>query len=86
MAATTLPEADQFRCDNYLTCGEVVLKLESLADTYARARAKGWHIFDGFTIGWVEVHWVLGPICVGARRRRPREPVSRQVPGQEPLF
>jgi len=86
MAATTLPEADQLRCDNYVLCREVTLRLSSQEETYARARVKGWHIFDGFTIGWVEVHWVLGPACVGAHRRGPREPVSQQIPGQEPLF
>lgn len=52
-------------------------------DSYARARAKGWHVYQGPTNGGAEVSWVLCPECVGARTRLPRAPAV--LPGQEEL-
>lgn len=72
------------RCDHWADCGEEVTDQGTIQATLARARAKGWHIFDGATNSGTLVTWVLGPQCVGQRGRPPRPP--EVLPGQESLF
>lgn len=72
-------------CDNYATCNEMVVDRGGASETRLAARAKGWHIFDGLTQGGVEHHAVLGPQCVGSRRRS-LDPAPPHQPGQRELF
>lgn len=71
-------------CDNYTICGEWVAGQGTEAATLARARARGWHIYEGQTHGGKDVRWVLGPFCVGARGRL--APAPRVLDGQGELF
>jgi hypothetical protein len=71
-------------CDNYATCGELILEQGTQQVTETMARVKGWHCFDGYnTNGDPHVH-ILGPRCVGTSRRL--EPAPQVLPGQEKLF
>jgi hypothetical protein len=72
-------------CDNYSTCNEVMFDRGSEVATKTRARAGGWHIFDGTTIGGAEHHATLGPVCAGMRRRA-LDPAPPLQPGQIELF
>lgn len=71
-------------CDNYSTCNEVMFDRGGDHATRARARAAGWHLFDGLTYGGEAHQAVLGPLCVGARRRLAPAPAAQ--PGQPGLF
>jgi hypothetical protein len=71
------PGEDSLICDNYLDCGEF-LRYGGVQG-FDRARAKGWHIFQG-----PEQLFLLGPQCVGMRFRLP--PAPPVLPGQEELF
>lgn len=71
-------------CDNYRTCQEKMPEQGTWIQTQARARAAGWHIYDGATIIGIPVRYVLGPACVGQRSRLPKAP--DHLPGQEELF
>jgi len=72
-------------CDNYATCHEMVLDRDGAVATEAVARAKGWHIFDGTTVGGQEHRAVLGPACVGGHRRA-LDPAPSPQAGQLELF
>lgn len=71
-------------CDNYRICREKLPEQGTEAQTVARARAAGWHIYDGETIIGIPVRYILGPACVGQRGRLPKAP--EHLPGQEELF
>lgn len=70
-------------CDNHATCGEVLWDQGSQALTETVARVKGWHLFDGTTMGGTLHKAALGPRCVGTRRR---DPAPEVLDGQEGLF
>lgn len=72
-------------CDNYSDCNEVMFSRGAKPATVIFARAKGWHIYDGNTIGGAELHATLGPQCVGAHRRALAPPPPLR-PGQIELF
>lgn len=86
MTASTDPQEsdDDLLCDNFLICRSYVFKLNTLTLTLAVARARGWHVFDGTTIGGADVKAVLCPMCVGQRNRLAAAPAL--LPGQEELF
>lgn len=71
-------------CDNYDLCGNTFPEQGSVGDTLARARVRGWHVFQGRTYGFMLVNWYLCPECVGKRARLPKAPAV--LPGQEELF
>jgi hypothetical protein len=75
---------DELRCDNYDTCREKLRFFGDRVTGEARARAKGWHIFRGFTCGGTPHEAMLGPICVGPRRLI--RPAPGPLPGQELLW
>lgn len=56
-------------CDNWEICGQAVADRGSADVTEARARAGGWHIFQGTTYGGQEHRAVLCPKCIGMRGR-----------------
>jgi hypothetical protein len=72
-------------CDNYSTCNSVVLSLKTPEATETKARVRGWHIFDGTTLGGRPHRGVLCPRCVGPSRP-PVGSLSKVLPGQEELF
>ena len=55
-------------CDNYRVCHGIVVDQGSEKDTEARARARGWHIFHGETMGGDVTYNVLCVQCVGSSR------------------
>lgn len=67
-------------CDRYATCGEYVL--DRGPDTQNVARAKGWHLWRGTTMGNREQEVILGPKCVEAGRRmlKSTDPLPNQYP------
>ncbi len=77
----TGPQAGDLTCDNYPDCGEW---LAYVTTSFDRARAKGWHVYQGETSAGVAVTWILGPVCVGKRARLSIPP--KVLPGQEELF
>lgn len=72
-------------CDNWVTCGQSVADRGSAATTAARARAAGWHIFQGTTQGGWEHRAVLCPSCIGMRGRALR-PAVPPLDSQLELF
>lgn len=68
-------------CDNYSVCNSY------LADgiTPERARAKGWHMFDGTDQGGREHKAVLCPRCIDTKRRA-LDPAPPLQPGDQELF
>jgi hypothetical protein len=70
-------------CDNYATCSELLWDQGSKEHTEAVARVKGWHLFDGLTIGGAQHVAKLGPKCVGTSRK---ESAPQILAGQEELF
>jgi hypothetical protein len=70
-------------CDNHATCGELVWDQGGKEHTEAVARVKGWHLFDGLTMGGAPHKAALGPRCVGTSRR---EAAPQVLAGQEELF
>lgn len=77
------PEEVGLRCDNYAICHSEITEQGSRAATAERARAKGWHLFDGVTLGGSRLISVLCRQCVG---RRQLERAPETLPGQEELF
>lgn len=69
-------------CDHYTECGEWIRYGGN--DGFDRVRVKGWHIYEGVTIGGQMVTYLLGPDCVGRRKRL--DPAPPVLPGQEGLF
>ena len=72
-------------CDNYATCNSYVYELASTQATTSKARAAGWHIFTGTTVGGKSHQGVLCPKCVGPNRPR-LSPAPNVMDGQESLF
>lgn len=70
-------------CDNHATCGELLWDQGGKELTEAVARVKGWHLFDGVTMGGDKHVAKLGPRCVGTTRPTP---ASKVLEGQEELF
>jgi len=67
-------------CDNYDVCEFSFYDHGGEQETIKVARSRGWHIFDGTTIGGQEHKGILCPRCAGSRRRAlPRTTV--QLPG-----
>lgn len=58
------------KCDNYATCRSSMWSQGEWGLTTSIARAKGWHIFDGETIGGKPMSAILCPQCVGTNRSR----------------
>ena len=69
------------RCDNYSVCGGDM----PLAVSEDSARAKGWHIFHGTTIGGAPADGVLCPDCAKSSRTQGRR-LGVPPAGMEPLF
>lgn len=72
-------------CDNYSACNSMLLDQGSDKANEAHARAKGWHIWDGFTIGGKRKHVVLCSRCVESKRRA-LAPSPEAFDGQLNLF
>lgn len=68
-------------CDNYETCGSVAQWRGSTQATYQSARVKGWHIFQGSTMGGAQLTAVICDKCIGTNRSR-LEPAPKVLPGQ----
>jgi len=68
MPGRSLP---QLRCDNFEVCGSMRFTTEERDKEFAKARVKGWHIFDGETHGGKRLMSVLCDKCVGTSRSRP---------------
>ena len=61
--------SENLYCDNYATCGSLVFDQGSKDRTEFKARARGWHLYDGTTLGGKEHRGVLCPRCVGSSRK-----------------
>lgn len=75
------PQPTGIRCDNYPTCKSKVHWHGSYDATYAVARIRGWHIFEGLTLGGSELKAVLCNNCVGTNRSQ-LPPAPKVLPGQ----
>lgn len=72
-------------CDNYSTCNSYLYGLATKEATETKARVRGWHLYEGVTMGGAPHLGVLCPKCIGPHRA----PVIRVCPvldGQEALF
>jgi hypothetical protein len=76
---------DQLRCDNYVTCKASVPVQASEAQTSMLARARGWHLWSGTTMGGEHKRVVLCKQCVGQHARY-RMPAPVDPLGQDRLF
>lgn len=72
-------------CDNYSTCNGYLVDQGSSEANEARARAKGWHIFHGVTMGGDPHHGALCGSCAGSHRRK-LSPAKPLLPGQQELI
>jgi hypothetical protein len=72
-------------CQNYVTCNGMFVDRGDLATNESVARAKGWHIYHGTTIGGVPHEGLLCPQCIGMHRRR-LNPAPPLLPGQQELI
>jgi predicted RNA-binding Zn-ribbon protein involved in translation (DUF1610 family) len=70
------------RCD---TCRELVDSGDNRVMTIARARARGWGVFDGRTIGGSAMVSHICPQCRGTNRSRLPAPPPR-LEEDEQLF
>jgi hypothetical protein len=72
-------------CQNYATCHGVVIDRGTGDLNEIHARAKGWHIFHGHSMGGDAHDAVLCGKCVDSRRRdlTPAPPLQ---PGQQELW
>lgn len=68
-------------CDRFDVCKSKIL--DRGPDTEAYARAKGWHIWRGTTMGGREQEIHLCDRCIEAGRRR--LPMAEVLPGQYPI-
>ena len=57
-------------CDNYATCNQVVIARGEAGETVQLARAKGWHLYAGFTLGGKYIDIKLCPACIGTPRSK----------------
>jgi hypothetical protein len=72
-------------CDNYATCQMTVRRLDTDQATDNAARAKGWHIWEGQTMGGHQQRKVICPKCMGSNRSRLPIPPPR-LPGDRELI
>jgi hypothetical protein len=72
-------------CDHYATCHSVIWDQGSEDQTRAVARAKGWHLFDGFSLEGKKLDVVLCRRHVDGRRRD-LPPAPSVLDGQIELF
>jgi len=70
------------RCD---TCSELIDSDSNRVETIARARARGWGVFDGRNIGGTSMVSHICPKCMGTNRSRLPAPPAR-LEEDEPLF
>ena len=71
-------------CDNWPECDSKTPALSTMKATHDRARAGGWHIWQGLTMGGgISQSIALCPRCVG-RHARPK--VAPRLEGDVPLF
>ena len=75
---------DQIQCDNYATCGNARVRAGSLEFSIESARARGYHIWTGYTIGGTKMSAILCDECVGKKERRHLKSVPLE--GDQPLF
>ncbi len=52
-------------CDNYRTCNGISVLLDTDHETYERARARGWHVWQGETMGGTIRQVILCHRCAG---------------------
>lgn len=71
-------------CDNYATCNQTVRFYLDTKQTYERARAKGWHIWTGQTMGGRDRTVILCARCVGGHRALAPAPV--RMPGDQEII
>lgn len=67
-------------CDNFKKCQFAIPYADTDHLTEERARARGWHVWHGTTMGGTEKTVVLCPSCVGHHRRP--DPCT-EVPGEQ---
>lgn len=72
-------------CDNYTFCNGYCVDMGDPHSTETRARAKGWHLYDGATQGGSSHRAALCPKCSGSGRR-PALSSSEPLHDQEALF
>lgn len=70
-------------CDNYRTCNSFCPDQGTKERTEARARARGWHVFHGQTMGGSDHDGILCEKCASSRRLA--KPVT-PLPDQQELF
>lgn len=68
-------------CDNYAKCNGAIL----VDVTDDRARAAGWHLWSGKTMGGREATVKLCPSCVG-QNRRPDAHLPKLMPGDQTMI
>lgn len=68
-------------CDNYRTCNSMVLDQGSVTATVARARARGWHLYQGASLTQKDLNQALCEGCVGTSRKvsKPQGPLPGQL-------
>lgn len=69
-------------CDRIDVCGSMIL--DRGAETVNVARARGWHMWQGQTLGGEYQEVILCPVCVEAGRRF-LGPRTKPLEGQETL-
>lgn len=72
-------------CDRYSVCNSMLLDQGSVARNEAHARAKGWHLWNGFTLGGKRQSVILCYRCVESKRRE-LNPAPEHLNGQLDLF
>lgn len=72
-------------CDNYAECQGMMLDRGNDLINESHARAKGWHVFHGQTLGGSVHEGLLCPRCADNHRRR-LSPAPALLPGQRELF
>ena len=71
-------------CDNYSTCRSRVYD-QGGTRTEVVARARGWHLWEGETLGGEQQKVVLCKGCMGAKTRD-LPPAPEKLTGQQKLF
>lgn len=77
--------SDHLHCDNFATCGNRMLRQATDIGTENLARARGWHLWTGQTMGGQPATVVLCPRCSDSGRRR-LPPAPETLDGQLNLF
>lgn len=74
-----------FYCDNYATCNGVFFLRDTVLQTEAHARARGWHLWRGITEGGKRTEVTLCGKCVDSKRRQ-LAPAPQPLEGDMQLF